>query len=431
MPNTQQGTPPARHRWFDDWRGAQGSALAGLVTEIRSAVVEAEQQAGARQRKRRPVDDQNHTLAVEVVVSNLAHAVLMPPETGRLAIQTRNADRGRSRYDNPALGKPLRTLLYWLDETRLLDLRGEGRRGEASSIAPTEMLARQVSSLGIGLGDFRRLPKEETILLSRKSRQPWSPIGSTVSRSLIDYPETAETTAMRDRLASVNSFVEGGDIGFIEDGRGLVDVHDRVQRRYFSTWTEGSEVPIFDRAGRFFGGFWQNLKSDRRGSIRVEGEVVADLDFSSLYPRLAFASVGFMPPDGDLYAIPGLEGHRDAVKRAMNCLLMDDFARRQWPTEIAEAMPAGWTVAKMRNLILRHHPSLSSCLGVGLGLRLMKTESDILLTVMEEMKSRRIIGLGLHDGLMVASPRAEEARTIMERVGMNMTSIHLPVVRKL
>jgi hypothetical protein len=41
---------------------------------------------------------------------------------------------------------------------------------------------------------------------------------------------------------------------------------------------------------------------------------VATLDYSSMFARLAYAERGVQPPTGDLYAIPGLVGHRGAVK---------------------------------------------------------------------------------------------------------------------
>lgn len=108
-----------RHRWFDDWRGAEGPALHKLVAEITTAIDRCEQAAGTRTRKRRENDQRHHLSAVEVTVANLAHAVLMPPETGRLAIITGNGRNGQTRYDNPALGKPFRTLLHGLDELGL------------------------------------------------------------------------------------------------------------------------------------------------------------------------------------------------------------------------------------------------------------------------------------------------------------------------
>ena len=50
-----------------------------------------------------------------------------------------------------------------------------------------------------------------------------------------------------------------------------------------------------------------------------------------MFAMLAYASKGVQPPQGDPYAIPGLEDHRDAVKLGVNALLFDQHARRQWP----------------------------------------------------------------------------------------------------
>ena len=61
----------------------------------------------------------------------------------------------------------------------------------------------------------------------------------------------------------------------------------------------------FDQGGRLYGGFWQNLKSCRREHIRIEGEPITVLDYGSMFTRLAYYEVGTVPPEGDLYAIPG------------------------------------------------------------------------------------------------------------------------------
>jgi len=47
---------------------------------------------------------------------------------------------------------------------------------------------------------------------------------------------------------------------------------------------------------------WGTLNRTRRKFIRLEGEPVAELDFASLFLRLAYLQVDQTPPDGDLYA---------------------------------------------------------------------------------------------------------------------------------
>ena len=427
-------TTHERHRWFDDWRGAEGLALRKLVADITTAIDQREQAAGTRTRKRRETDQRHHLSAVEVTVANLAHAVLMPPETGRLAILTGNGRNGRTRYDNPALGKPFRTLLHGLDELGLARWRNSRQRGLASSLAPTESFARVVREAQITLADIGRQAGEEVVIASQKEHLRVSD-GLVVSRELVDYADTAETIAIRDTVRGLNTFLGEADIAFVDDGLGLVDPNSRSMARYF-TLADDDGAPRFDRNGRLFGGFWQNLRKDRRRGIQIEGEAVANLDFASMFPRLAYASVGAAAPEGDLYAIPGLERHRRAVKMAVNCLLMDDFHRTKWPAELTTAieggdasatLPAGWTVKRTKDAILQKHPVLRPCFGVGLGLTLMYRESQILVRVLEEMKAQGIVALGLHDGLLLPRSRAEEGRMMMEVVSREFTPAGIPV----
>jgi hypothetical protein len=55
-------------------------------------------------------------------VSNLAHSALFGPSDKRLAILTGNKSRGFTRYDNDALGKPLRRLLGGLESLGMVEV---------------------------------------------------------------------------------------------------------------------------------------------------------------------------------------------------------------------------------------------------------------------------------------------------------------------
>jgi hypothetical protein len=88
------------------------------VVTIREALDKHEKAAGERKRTRRADDQRRYRIAVETVRANLSHAALFNRTDSRLAIPTGNKTQGFTRYDNDALGKPLRTLLRGLEALR-------------------------------------------------------------------------------------------------------------------------------------------------------------------------------------------------------------------------------------------------------------------------------------------------------------------------
>ncbi len=445
----QRRSPPQRHQWFDAWKTAKGDGLKILVEATLAFVAHHEGHTKSRVRARRAVDDEHHRRRVEAVVCNLAHAVLIPPPTERIAMQLGNKRKGRSRYDSPVMGRTLSPLLLLLDDLDILHMKWSTSRGEVSSMAPTAWFSRKVAEHGVQLADFGRHETEEVIFLTRNTRPAASRFGDgerTLHREPIDYRDTAATRRHRDALRSFNAFLANAQITF--DGgpdETRVDPFDRTLRRRFVILAEQAER--FDQGGRLFGGFWQGLPKANRRDIRIDGEQVVELDYGTMFTRLAYAEVGAMPPEGDLYAIPELAGYRSGVKMAMNTLLFDGGPRRSWPKELgvgvgtdADAaadpvsaarydarLPQGWTVKRTKEAILRVHPHLKNAWGRRLGYALMFRESEILMAVLQHLAATGIPALGLHDGLIVPASRATTAREVMERKAMELAGVSIPV----
>jgi hypothetical protein len=254
-------------------------------------------------------------------------------------------------------------------------------------------------------------------------------MASRTPDSILDYADTAETNAMRDDMRRINAWLERASITFVDDGAEPVDVHDRTLRRLFVILEGDPLGQRFDLSGRLFGGFWQGLQRQRRSEIRIDGEPVATIDYSSMFARLAYASKGVRPPTGDLYAIPGLQNHRDAVKLGVNALLFDQHARRQWPKteEAGQRLPSGWTLGRFRRALVERHPVIAECIGRGLGFHLMHTESEIMARVLTTLLSEAVTALPLHDGLLVRRSHASKAKVAMGEVSWEMISYVLPV----
>ena len=430
---------------------ARGKSLLSLIDETLANVERFEETYHPRLRKRRAADRRSREDLLHALIANLAHASLSPrPPTGRLAIRAGNAAKGAGRHDNPAFGKGVRPLLDQMHEMGLLDFSlPKAMRGEVSSIAPTPAFARRVHELGITLGDFGRDEREEILVLTLNVGTRAAPI-----RDRVDYEDTPETNALRNEVRKVNAFLATADIAFLPDGlTPHVDARDRLLERRF-VLLKGDKGTRWDRGGRLFGdGFWLTLASGRRGNIRIDGEEVADLDFSSMFARLAYAQLGVEAPSGDLYDIPGLEGYRSGVKLAFNVLLFDGKGqRKKWPEVMgiglgddADAkrdpssrasqcdglLPPGWEDPKrLRNAILEKHPALGKAFGRGLGYGLMYTESRVLMAALLELMRRGIVALPMHDGLLCAQSRKEEVVEVMLTRAWEIAGAVLPVEEK-
>lgn len=413
----------AHHRWFDRGMVAGSPNIRRVVEEGIALVARYDEQTKPRQRRRKARDEANHRSMVEAVICNLAHTVLLP-DTGKRAVLIGKPRQPRTRYDHPAFGDTFPTVLRSLEGIGWLIFHLSPGWGEASAIESTARIGAKVHEAGIGLHDLRR-DAGETVLLSRKNRHGKAP--EAVRWEWIDYPETAQSTTLRGQMESLNGFLDKADLRLEGDAAETVDTFQRQQRRYFTS--RDSTSPSFDRGGRMFGGWWSNLPKAHRPGIRIDGETVSILDFSSMFPRLAYASLGLSAPDGDLYDIAGFSDHRRAAKLIVNCLLFDEHHRCRWPqVSIPEqAMPPGMTMPQARRSILARHPELAPCFGKGLGHQLMFTESTILMEVLMEMKARGIVGLGLHDGLMVPRSRVPDVVRIMGEVSQAITSVRIPV----
>lgn len=438
-PASTKPPKPVQHRWFDQWLIARSEPLKKLVHEI-AQIVESREQ---RERARRPDDERNHRRMVEGVVCNLAYAILNPSPTGWLAVNTRNEARGKTRYDNRAFGKTYRVLLELLAAEDLLERQiSDAIRGENSSIRPTQRFADLVCPLDIKFADFALDPSKEVIVLSRVTRTYSSETHRWSKRKkVIDYVDTATSNSYRSAVRELNAFLDQSDITFMDDGlEPRIDPHSRTLTRRFTVFDD--KEPRFDQVGRLFGGFWMSMKKERRKQIRINGEPVADLDYSSMFTRLAYADLWLPAPEGDLYAIPGLEAHRDGVKLAMNCFLFDETPnRRTWPHDMSFGfetggdateddtsgkLPDGWTVSRTKKAILTVHPALGRAWGRGLGYRLMWQESEILLMVLRELVEHGIPALGLHDGLLVPASRTDIALGAMRAASKQVVGVELP-----
>lgn len=77
--------------------------------------------------------------------------------------------------------------------------------------------------------------------------------------------------------------------------------------------------------------------------------------------------------------------------------------------------------------IAAHHPALVPLFGTGAGHHLQFLESQLMVNVLLELAERGIVGLPIHDGVIVQGSRAERVCSIMEHRALRMLSLSIPV----
>jgi hypothetical protein len=398
---------------FDPLARANRKRLAAEIAEFIELLLTAEQKLKLRERARRQADHQNFTLAIEALVCNLllssqaSNAILAVPRSHKVMW-------GKSRYRNAVYGKHFVGLLDLLSELRFVSELTRGYRfnntaKQSTTIKPTKKFLRRFSIPEVR-ANWLKQAEEPEVLLQKSSKD-----AEGVS-SLIDYEETAATKRLRNEVRQINVFLSTAKIFLLtEDGearldrdRNVTSAHQRSLRRIFNngSWNEG---------GRLFGGFWMNMeRSQRFSSIRIDGKRIANVDFSALFPRLAYTLISARPPRDDLYQYKGILADRDGWKKLTNALLFAAKPIKSWPTETKLYFSNDVKLSTAIEAIKEKHAPIAAYFEQGVGYRLMRIESDLLIKIVTRLSAENIVALPLHDSVLVAKPFAARAKNLME-----------------
>ncbi|KRB79935.1 hypothetical protein [Noviherbaspirillum sp. Root189] len=129
-------------------------------------------------------------------------------------------------------------------------------------------------------------------------------------KRFVDYADTAETNRWRDELATYNDFISATDLRIANTP---VPVQFRGLVRIFNNNS-------FSQGGRFYRGWWQNMESEYRPFISINGKQTVEIDFSGLHIRMLYAKLGIDYQD-DPYIIDGVAKNSPQRKMLKTALL--------------------------------------------------------------------------------------------------------------
>ncbi len=387
-----------------------------------------------RQRKMKARDREHLHAILHAVFANLANAAAQGIHPPRIGVSLRASKRKLTRYDRAGFSG-LPKILEAISAARRggFSLSKSTQKGTASALTADAGLAASLARFKFRAEQFGLAEGRETIWLSRAERDY---VDGTLDRELIDYADTPETLRYREEMVTINAALRGADMRMLpHDGGPPVLTSLRELHRSFNL-PAGTPLGVerFDLGGRLFGGFWwQSLEKQRRRSVRLDGEPVADLDFAAMFLRLAYLEVGESPPpEGDLYAaVPGLSGWRKGVKIAANAMLFRTSRMLRLPKKARDHLPPRLSCASVRAAILAGHPALAPVFETGIGYRLMFLESQILIAAMLRLIAQGVSAvLPMHDGLMCPRSKAELVRQAMSDAAEQTVGFRLPISLK-
>lgn len=358
-------------------------------------------------RKRSPKEQVLFRECGATILNNLlrAHVKRAGMPVG-VASQKQRLDR-ESRYRPEAMSTHrFRLALEWLKKTGLIEITSAGYQfGENAQTARYALTPEAVDVLRpeqLSLSDFFMAKRHETVLLKDTEKR------------LTKYDDTPVTRSMRDTLALINDSLEQASITTIRPLE-VFDLKDGLiggSKHLYRVFNNNS----FEQGGRFYGGWWQHIRSGARRGIRIDGQPTVEVDYAGFNPAVLLIKMGRDVPADPYTAIPGVTGnaqlrvHAKATLAAfLNAKTLHISEPRDFDTEAH-----GQTKEDFRASILATFPIIKDTSGTNMGLRLQRDESDLAEQVMLHFIERGEPILPIHDAFIVKEHLHDELAEVMK-----------------
>ncbi len=173
-----------------------------------------------------------------------------------------------------------------------------------------------------------------------------------------------------------------------------------------------------EKGGRFYGGWWQNLRSDFRKRIFINGYSSVEIDFDGLAISMLYAMVDAEPPLGDAYDI-GLVGYtgkhdprRKLVKQFVNASINDEVGTYRLGGKALRDL--GLTTSELKKRLYKRHAPIAKFFGSGIGVKLQFLDSKIAEQIMLHFLNLDEVCLPIHDSFIVRKGLANELCRAMQ-----------------
>lgn len=399
-----------KDRPFDPWRFAKTESAQRIVTDAVASIEQFEVRHRLRNRARKAADQETFVQTVSAVLCDLIHHRLYRRPAAIYVTRSHKILGTKNRYRPAVLGKQFPKVLDRLEGLDWLvqDVgEGDGKKGKATTILAGKRLLAAMDSFEISMVDIGYAIQADPIVLKRTKEDFWDNGGA------VEYEDTDVTMRFRQEMREINRWLRDADIECATDRHEFGPIHDSEERSIRRIFTQNQ----FDRGGRLFGGFWQPMGKDERfDRIIIDGEAVAEIDYSQMVARQLYGFAGTVPSDDDAYSIPGFEGHRKGVKRIFSAMVFADHRLTRMPRLVKTALPPGTSVTDITDAIEVHHADIADQFYLGIGHRIQFQESQIMVDVLLHLKRIGIVALPIHDAVLVPASQVELSKQAMLEV---------------
>ena len=175
----------------------------------------------------------------------------------------------------------------------------------------------------------------------------------------------------------------------------------------------------FEKGGRIYGLPYQQLPDNIRKMIYINGEPTVELDYKALHPRMLYHMNGLDIKD-DPYAICAGEEYREVFKVGLLVSINAENEKSAMggiPGKLAKngipmpkiKNPCRWIVDKAKTA----HPKIADFICSDMGVVLQNKDSRIMHNILLRLLGQNILGLPIHDSIIVQERHEQVLREIM------------------
>ncbi|NBB15154.1 hypothetical protein GVN21_07270 [Caulobacter sp. SLTY] len=212
--------------------------------------------------------------------------------------------------------------------------------------------------------------------------------------------------------------------------RGINEANVSLRRIFKDGW---------DRGGRLYGGWWQNVPSKPRKRLLIDGCPTAELDFRALHPRILYARQG-EEPEGDPYTLEEFEEViRGQGKRTFNRIINGTWNKPNKSNPLNFVKEDKGTGrfqerARFRKYVAefrKKHALISDSFGKGVGIQLQCVDSQIALEVIDAFLAMGEPIYPVHDSFIVRGVMRERLWSVMRESSFKILGVSVPVSGRL